>query len=80
MTNTVTVSSRMSMSGLVRLTQTLTAATLSSTVYTVSTNATSNGSEGEYCLQVEKSFLSNEGEYRDGLELQKGRKQGVLNQ
>ena len=31
-------------------------------------------------LQVEKSFLQNEGGYRDGLELQKGKKQGVVTQ
>ena len=31
-------------------------------------------------IQVEKSFLQNEGGYRDGLELQKGRKQGLVTQ
>ena len=44
MTNTLTVSSRMSISGRVRLTQTNTGPALSSTVYIVLTKATSNGS------------------------------------
>ena len=30
--------------------------------------------------RMEKSFLQNEGGYRDGLELQKGKKQGVVTQ
>ena len=45
MTKTFTVSSRMSIIGSVRLTQTFTVPTLSSTVYVVFTNATTNGSE-----------------------------------
>ena len=31
-------------------------------------------------LQVEKSFIQNEGGYKDGLELQQGKKQGVVTQ
>ena len=31
-------------------------------------------------VHVEKSFLQNEGRYKDGLEIQKGKKQGVVMQ
>ena len=31
-------------------------------------------------IQMEKSFLQNEGGYRDGLEPHKGKKQGVVTQ
>ena len=34
----------------------------------------------KYWKQVEKSFLQNEGGYRDGSKLQKGKKQGVVTQ
>ena len=44
------------------------------------TSSNYKGADGISSIQVEKSFLQNEGGYRDGLEPQKGKKQGVVTQ